>query len=49
MPKTKIKINHNNIIYNVLINLIGEFQLSNVATAIATLRNIEKLDISDRF
>ena len=28
-------------------NLIGEFQLSNVATAIATLRNIEKLDISD--
>ena len=28
-------------------NLIGEFQLSNVATAIATLRNIEKLNISD--
>ena len=28
-------------------NLIGEFQLSNVATAIATLRNVEKLDISD--
>jgi len=28
-------------------NLIGEFQLSNVATAIATLRNIEKLDISE--
>ncbi len=28
-------------------NLIGEFQLSNVATAIATLRNIEKINISD--
>jgi len=28
-------------------NLIGEFQLSNVATAIATLRNIEELKISD--
>ena len=30
-------------------NLIGEFQLSNVATAIATLRNIEKLNISDNY
>ncbi len=28
-------------------NLVGEFQLSNVATAIATLRNIEELKISD--
>ena len=28
-------------------NLIGEFQLSNVATAIATLRNVEELKISD--
>jgi len=28
-------------------NLIGEFQLSNVATAIATLRNIKELKISD--
>jgi len=28
-------------------NLVGKFQLSNVATAIATLRNIEELKISD--
>jgi len=28
-------------------NLIGEFQLSNVATAIATLRNVKELKISD--
>ena len=28
-------------------NLVGEFQLSNVATAITTLRNIEELEISD--
>jgi len=28
-------------------NLVGEFQLSNVATAIATLRNIEELNISE--
>lgn len=28
-------------------NLIGDFQLSNVATAIATLRNIEELNITD--
>ena len=28
-------------------NLVGEFQLSNVATAIATLRNIDELKISD--
>lgn len=32
--KTKIKINHNNIIYNVLINLIGEFQIKNLFHAI---------------
>ena len=29
-------------------NLVGEFQLSNVATAIAALRNIEELKISDK-
>ena len=28
-------------------NLEGEFQLSNVSTAIATIRNIEEIDISD--
>ena len=28
-------------------NLIGEFQLSNVASAIATIRNIENLEVSD--
>ncbi len=28
-------------------NLIGDFQLSNVATAIATLKNIEELNITD--
>ena len=28
-------------------NLIGEFQLSNVAAAIATIRNIDELEISD--